>query len=75
MLCRSGCSEIFNPVMMSVTENVAGKTCDALSLDWVTMLLTTESREECADLISGYLNGILPREQNITSGMYFKGVL
>ena len=75
VLCRSGCSEIFNPVMMSVTENVAGKTCDALSLDWVTMLFTTESREECADLISGYLNGILPREQNITSGMYFKGVL
>ena len=74
VLCRMGCSEIFNPVMMSVTENVAGKSCDELSLDWVTMTFTTESREECAAMIGGYIQGTLSREKNITSGMYFKGV-
>ena len=74
VLCRMGCSEIFNPVMMSIAENVAGKTCDELSLDWVTMRFTTESREECAAVISDWLSGNPRREPNITSGLYFKGV-
>ena len=74
MLCRTGCSEIFNPVMMSVAGNVAGKTCDELSLDWVTMLFTTETREECAAILSGYLSGIPENKAGITSGMYLKGV-
>ena len=73
-LCRTGCSEIFNPVMMSVAENVAGKTRDELSLDWLTLFFTTESREECAAIISGFRDGTLPREPGITSGMYLKGV-
>lgn len=74
VICRMGCSEIFNPVMMSITENVAGKSCDELSIDWVTMGFTTESREECATIIGGYLKGTTPREPNITSGLYLKGV-
>lgn len=74
VLCRNGCSEIFNPVMMSVVENVAGKTRDALSLDWVTMSFTTERREECAEIIASYLKGTATKEKNITSGMYLKGV-
>ena len=74
VLCRSGCSEIFNPVMMSVIGNVAGKTRNALSLDWVTLSFTTESREECAAIIAGVLNGVLPKEPGITSGLYLKGV-
>ena len=74
VLCRSGCSEIFNPVMMSVIGNVAGKTRNALSLDWVTLSFTTESREECAAIIAGVLNGVLPKESGITSGLYLKGV-
>ena len=74
VLCRMGCSEIFNPVMMSVVGNVAGKTCDELSLDWVTLSFTTESREECADIISACLHGTPLRESGITSGLYLKGV-
>ena len=74
VLCRTGCSEIFNPVMMSVGGNVVGKTCDELSLDWVTILFTTETREECAAILSGYLSGIPENKAGITSGMYLKGV-
>ena len=73
VLCRTGCSEIFNPVMMSVAGNVAGKNCDELSLDWVTILFTTETREECAAILSGYLSGIPENKAGITSGMYLKG--
>ena len=74
VLCRMGCSEIFNPVMMSVAENVSGKSCDGLSLDWVTMTFTTESREECGKIIPAYLRGTPAKETGITSGMYLKGV-
>ena len=75
VVCRMGCSEIFNPVMMSVTENVSGRTRQQLSLDWVTLQFTTESAEQCAAVIDGFSQGNLPRESGITSGMYFKGVL
>ena len=74
VLCRMGCSEIFNPVVMSVVGNVAGKTCEELSLDWVTLSFTTESREQCAEIISACLKGTPLRESGITSGMYLKGV-
>ena len=75
VLCRMGCSEIFNPVMMSVVENVAGYSCGELSLDWVTLSFTTETREECARIISDYAGGAITREPGITSGMYLKGTL
>ena len=75
VLCRMGCSEIFNPVMMSVVENVAGHSCGELSLDWVTLSFTTETREECARIISDYAGGAITREPGITSGMYLKGTL
>ncbi len=74
VICRMGCSEIFNPVMMSVAENVAGRSCDELSLDWVTMRFTTESAQECAAVIGGFTGGRLSAEKGVTSGMYFKGV-
>ena len=60
--------------MMSVAENVAGRSSDELSLDWVTLKFTTESREQCAAVIGDFLHGTLSREKTITSGMYFKGV-
>lgn len=74
VMCRMGCSEIFNPVMMSVTENVAGKPQSALSLDWVTLSFTDESAETCAEIIARYAANTLGREPNITAGLYFKGV-
>ena len=74
VVCRMGCSEILNPVMMSVAENVAGRSRDELSLDWVTLRFTTESAEECAGILTALTRGEIPREAGITSGMYFKGV-
>ena len=75
VMCRMGCSEIFNPVMMSVTENVAGKSQDALSLDWVTLRFTDESAEECGEIISRFATGTPWREPDITAGLYFKGIM
>ena len=70
-----GCSEIFNPVVMSVAGNVAGRTCEELSVDWETLKFTTETRGECSEIISACLKGSYARESDITSGMYLKGVL
>ena len=75
VMCRMGCSEVFNPVMMSVTENIAGKTQHELSLDWVTLRFTDEDSETCGRIIAEYRNGSLGREPNITAGLYFKGVM
>ena len=75
VMCRVGCAEIFNPVMMSVTENVAGKPQSELSLDWVTLSFTDESAETCGEIIANYTANTLGREPNITAGLYFKGVL
>ncbi len=75
VMCRMGCSEIFNPVMMSVAENVWGKSRSELSLDWLTLSFTDECSESCGEIISDLANGIVRREPNITSGLYFKGVL
>lgn len=75
VMCRRGCSEIFNPVMMSVAENVSGKASYKLSLDWVTLSFTEEDDELCGRIISEYLSGNIGREIGITSGLYFKGVM
>lgn len=75
VICRSGCSEIFNPVMMSVVENVAGKSSHTLSLDWVTLRFTDEDDEQCSAVINEYTSGNIRREAGITAGLYFKGVL
>ena len=75
VICRMGCSEIFNPVVMSVAGNVAGRTCEELSVDWETLKFTTETRGECSEIISACLKGSYARESDITSGMYLKGVL
>lgn len=75
VMCRMGCSEVFNPVMMSVAENVSGKPQSELSLDWVTLGFTDESAETCGEIISNYASNLSRREPNITAGMYFKGVM
>lgn len=75
VICRQSCSEIFNPVMMSVAENVSGRSAENLSLDWVTMRFMEEDDEQCARIISEYVEGSVKREIGITSGLYFKGVL
>lgn len=75
VICRRSCSEIFNPVMMSVAENVSGKSAENLSLDWVTMRFTDEDDEQCGRIISEYTEMNVRREIGITSGLYFKGVL
>lgn len=75
VLCRRSCSEIFNPVMMSIAENVSGKSMHDLSLDWVTLNFTDEDNETCGRIISEYLSGNFRRETEITSGLYFKGVM
>lgn len=75
VICRSGCAEIFNPVMMSIVENAAGKSAEDLSLDWVTMSFTDEDDEQCSMILNEYTSGKIQREAGITSGLYFKGVL
>jgi putative protease len=74
VMCRRSCSEIFNPVMMSVVENVSGKSAEALALDWVTLSFTDEDDELCGKIISEYTSGNVTREGGITAGLYFKGV-
>lgn len=75
VMCRRSCSEVFNPVMMSVAENVSGKSAHMLSLDWVTLSFTDEDDELCGRIISEYTSGNVSRETEITAGLYFKGVL
>lgn len=75
VMCRRSCSEIFNPVMMSVAENVSGKSAYTLSLDWVTLSFTDEDEELCGRIISEYTSGNIGREIGITAGLYFKGVM
>lgn len=75
VMCRMGSSEIFNPVMMSVTENVVGRTGAQLGLDWVTFRFTDEDAETCSCALHDYAGGAAAREPHLTAGLYFKGVL
>lgn len=80
VLCRAGCSEVFNPVMMDVTDRIAGRTRRELTLDWVTCLFTDEPAETCADVLRrGTVNGGRPdsgqAESGHTTGLYGRGVL
>ncbi len=70
VVCGNGCSTVLNsrPVWL------ADKKHDIKNVDYALLYFTTESKEECAKVISAYKNSSAPACE-FTRGLYYKGVL
>lgn len=70
VVCGNSCSVILNsrPVWL------ADKKRDIKNVDYALLYFTTESKNECREVISAYKNGSAPLGE-FTRGLYYKGVL
>lgn len=67
--CRGGASEILNsrPIYM------ADRLTSLRGLDFITLYFTTETKQECCDVITAYHSGRPPKGE-YTRGLYYRGV-
>lgn len=70
VVCGNGCSVILN----SRPLWLADKKHDIKNVDYALLYFTTESKNECEEVISAYQNGSAPLGE-FTRGLYYKGVL
>ncbi|MCQ2462048.1 MAG: DUF3656 domain-containing protein [Clostridia bacterium] len=68
--CSGACSEILNsrPVWL------ADRLSEIKNMDFITLYFTTETKKECADIISAYLTGSSCKGE-FTRGLYYRGVM
>lgn len=68
VLCRLGCSELLNsrPIVMS-------DRLKELSLDFGMLYFTTESKNDCANIIEAYISG-KAITKDYTRGLFYRGV-
>jgi len=69
IVCESGCAEVLNsrPLYM------ADRLDEMKNMDFLTLYFTTETKEECAEIIKAYMNGKAPQGE-FTRGLYYRGV-
>ncbi len=70
VICGNGCSTVLNsrPVWL------ADKMQDIRNVDFALLYFTTESKNECSQVINAYKNASSPIGE-FTRGLYYKGVL
>lgn len=69
MMCEGGCTELLNadPLMLSYRTGEFG------GADFMTLLFTSESADECVTILKMYENGEKPVGR-FTRGLYYRGV-
>lgn len=67
--CFGACSEVFN----SRPVYLADRLNEIKNVDYLELMFTTETKDECAKVIDAYRNGLKP-EGEYTRGLYYRGV-
>lgn len=67
--CSFGCSEVLN----SVPIYMADRLKEIKNMDYITLYFTTESRDECREVLSLY-DHAQPPPAPFTRGLYYRGV-
>ncbi len=70
VMCRMGCSEIFNTVPLSIVEKTDGLD----SVDWLFIRLSVESREKAGEIIRRTVEKKPLDNTKFTRGLYYRGV-
>jgi len=68
--CQMGYSEILNAYPLYVFD----KKKDFSNTDFFVLNFTTETREECYDIIEKYYSSSSPDEMKFTRGLYYRGI-
>ena len=69
ILCSKSYAEILNPLPLYLGD----KKDETKSFDFLEMLFTTETKEECSEVIKDFVSG--KKRDNITRGLYQRKVL
>lgn len=69
VVCKNGCAEVLNsrPLYM------ADRLDEMKHIDFITLYFTTETKEECWEIIKAYNDGRAPQGE-FTRGLYYRGV-
>lgn len=69
VVCKNGCAEVLNsrPLYM------ADRLDEMKHIDFITLYFTTETKEECGEIIKAYNDGRAPQGE-FTRGLYYRGV-
>lgn len=69
IVCKNGCAEVLNsrPLYM------ADRLDEMKHIDFITLYFTTETKEECWEIIKAYNDGQAPQGE-FTRGLYYRGV-
>ncbi len=69
VVCKNACAEVFNsrPLYM------ADRLDEMKNIDFITLYFTTETKQECGEIIKAYQHGKAPQGE-FTRGLYYRGV-
>jgi putative protease len=67
------CSENYTEILNADVLDIAGKA-EILSADILTLIFNNENANEIKDIISSFRDNRATKRQNITRGLYFRGV-
>lgn len=70
VMCRMGCSEVFNTIPLSIVEKIA----DFRYADWLFLRFTVENSVETEEILRRAVEKIPLSNQKITRGPFFRGV-
>lgn len=70
VMCRMGCSEVFNSIPLSITE----KTAQFGSVDWFLIRFSVENPVETEEILEKCVRGNPICNERITRGLFYRGV-
>jgi len=69
VVCESGCAEVLNSRPLYMADRLG----EMKNMDFLTLYFTTETKEECAEVIKAYKDSKAP-QGDFTRGLYYRGV-
>jgi len=70
VICRMGCSEVFNSIPLSIVE----KSPQIGSVDWFLLRFSVENSVETEEILHKAVNSTPISNQNFTRGLFYRGV-
>lgn len=69
VVCKNGCAQVLNSRPLYMADRLR----EMKNIDFITLYFTTETKEECGEIIKAYQDG-KPPQGEYTRGLYYRGV-
>ncbi len=69
VVCKNGCAEVLNSRPLYMADRLG----EMKNIDFMTLYFTTETKQECGEIIKAYQQGKAPQSE-FTRGLYYRGV-